>query len=283
MSSKIYFSSSAKRKPLTYYLIKAASTSALKVAPKFAFKQTRKLLLTPAKNRKRNALSPQFSSQKLATPDGELHLLSIGSGPEVIFTHGWSGSSQQFLPLMEKVATSGYRAIAFDHYAHGDSDGKFANLPLFIKGLKSVIASFEKPKALISHSMGTIAALNVSKDIPHFLIAPTFGFYDSFEARILNTGINKSLFSGVLKSVESEHKMRFGEILPEQHITGHTHPIHIIHDQKDRFAQFDLTREQALKHSHIKLKAVNNLGHGRIINSDETWQFIKESLLAKRD
>ncbi|MGB0860689.1 MAG: alpha/beta fold hydrolase [Pseudoalteromonas spongiae] len=280
MSSKIYFSSSAKRKPLAYYLIKAASTTALKIAPKFAFNQTRKLLLTPVKNRKRTTLSAQFTQQKLSTEHGDLHLTSIGEGPAVVFTHGWSGSSRQFLPLMEKVAASGFKAMAFDHYGHGESDGKFANLPLFIKGLKSVMASIEQPKAIVSHSMGTIAALNVSKDVPHFLIAPTFGFYDSFEERILNTGIHQHLFSGVLKSVEDEHDMRFGEILPELHVADHAHPIHIIHDQKDRFAKFELTNQQASQHSHINLKAVNKLGHGRIINSEETWQFMKQSLFA---
>lgn len=280
MSSKIYFSSSAKRKPLAYYLIKATSRAALKVTPNLALRQTRKLLLTPANDRKRSALPTQFNKSTLSTNDGDLQLISIGNGPAIMFAHGWSGSSRQFLPLMEKVAASGFKAIAFDHYAHGESGGKFANLPLFIKGIKSVLASIETPKAIISHSMGTIAALNVSKDIPHFLIAPTFGFYDSFEKRILNTGIDKRLFSGVLKSVEDEHDMRFGDILPEQHITGHAHPIHIIHDQKDRFAPFELTHEQATKHSHIRLKAVSNLGHGRIINADETWQFMKENLLA---
>lgn len=280
MSSKIYFSSSATRKPFAYYFIKVASSTALKVAPKFAFNQTRKLLLTPVKNRARNTLPAQFTQQKLPTENGNLQLTVIGEGPVVIFTHGWSGSSRQFLPTMQKVAKSGYKAIAFDHYGHGESDGQFANLPLFIKGLKSVLAHTEKPKAIVSHSMGTIAALNVSKDVPHLLIAPTFGFYDSFKARILNTGIHRQLFSRVLKSVEDEHNMRFDEILPEQHIAEHAHPIHIIHDQQDRFAPFELSKKQATQHAHITLKPVNKLGHGRIINSDETWQFMKESLLA---
>lgn len=280
MSSKIYFSSSANKKPFAYYLIKAASTSALKIAPNFALKQASKLLLTPAKRRKQAKLKSPFVEHKLKTDYGNLNLISIGQGPEIIFTHGWSGSGRQFLPLMEKVAQAGFKATAFDHYGHGESEGKFANLPLFIKGLQSVVNSIKSPKAIVSHSMGTVAALNVSKQLPHLLIAPTFGFYDSFEQRILNTGINKRLFKGVLSSVEQEHQMQFEQILPEIHIKQHAHPVHIIHDKNDKFANFALANEQAKQHAHIRLKAVDKLGHGRIINSDETWQFMKQSLLA---
>ena len=281
MSSKIYFSEEKKRKPLSYYLVKAVSNTALKISPRFAVNSAKKLLLTPAGNRKRTEIPINFEQTSLNTKYGDLNFISVGTGETILLTHGWSGSCTQFIPLMEKIANSGYRAVAFDHYAHGQSDGKYANLPLFIKGLDAALAKYN-PQCIISHSMGTVAALNCAKHISQFLIAPTFGFYESFEKRILGTGLAKRLFTSVLQNVEQEHQMKFKQLLPEAHIGSHQKTLHIIHDEGDRFAKFTLTEQQAKLHKHIKLKKVSNLGHGRIINSDETWQFLAQSILNAR-
>ena len=279
MSSKIYFSDQKSRKPLSYYLVKSISSPAARIMPNKALKHTKKLLLTPAKSKTRATVPNHFQQDTIMTPEGAIATISIGSGKTVLLTHGWSGSSKQFIPLMEKIAEQGYRAIAFDHFAHGQSGGKFANLPLFIKGLKFVIAHTDNLVGIISHSMGTIAALNSSKHLPHVLIAPTFGFYESFKQRILSTGISQKLFHGVLSEVEKEHNMQFENLLAEKHIATQTHPVAAIHDVDDRFAQFTLSQHQAKQHPNFSLHAVSELGHGRIINSDPTWQLVKKQLL----
>lgn len=279
MSSKIYFSGSDKKRPLAYYVVNALSRAAHYVAPQFAISKTKQLLLTPAIKKQRTALPNGFSETSLHTSHGHLNVTQVGVGKSIVLTHGWSGSSAQFYPLMNRIAHAGFQAIAFDHVAHGKSEGKLANLPLFIKGLNAVIAANKQTVGVISHSMGTVAALNSVKHLPHFLIAPTFGFYDAFEKRILDTGIDRHLFKNVLQHVEHEHAMLFQQLLPEQHLTNQLHDVHIIHDRQDRFANFALSKQQSDVHSHLKLRAVNNLGHGRIINADETWQYLQQSFL----
>jgi len=45
-----------------------------------------------------------------------------------------------------------------------------------------------------------------------------------------------------------------------------------VHDEGDKFAPFDLTAEQVSQFEHVNLTATQGLGHGRVINSDQTWQ-----------
>ncbi|SFD39865.1 alpha/beta hydrolase [Pseudoalteromonas denitrificans] len=274
MSNKIYFSDKKDRKSFNFYLIKMLSTSLHFIAPALAKKQTKKLLLTPMISKKIKFAKTDFKQVKQEAPYGDLNLYRTGSGRKVILTHGWSGGASQFFPLMQKIADAGFEAIAFDHYGHGKSSGQFANLPLFVKGLNAIIEHEGKNNiaCIISHSMGTVAALNQDKSLNHLLIAPTFGFYQSFEKRILSTGIKSNLFHNMLADVEQEHQLKFKDLLPEQHLAKTQGRIHIVHDQGDRFAPFDLAKQQVESFEHVSFTATSGLGHGRVINSDPTWE-----------
>ncbi|NOU49951.1 alpha/beta hydrolase [Pseudoalteromonas sp. JBTF-M23] len=278
MSSKIYFSKKSGRKPLSYYTIKLVTGSIARIAPSIGKKLVKTLLLTPVRHQSKVAKPSAMLAHKLDFLDAHIDVYELGSGPVVLFTHGWSGSASQFYPLMEKVASLGFKAVAFDHYAHGNSAGKQANLPLFVKGVEAVQNYIGAPVvAAISHSMGCIAALNKVTTKAHILIAPPFDFYTSFEKRILSTGISKSLFEELIKSVESEHGMPFKSLLPERHLSKHKN-IFMVHDLEDKFAFHHLSEKVVKQFPHLKLVSTQGLGHSRVINDELTWQSIKTQL-----
>lgn len=279
MSSKIYFSDSKKRS-MGFHVIRAISSVLNKAAPKFALKQAEKILLTPAKGRKQAAMPEGMKVEQVSGVAGQLQQYSLGQGDIVILTHGWSGSASQFFPLMEKIAQAGYQAIAFDHYGHGKSSGKIANLPLFIKGVRDVVELHGKEniRCIVSHSMGTVSALNLPKDIPQVLIAPIFGFYDSLRKSVFDSGISPKLFERLLAHIEGSHQIMFKDAVSEQHIGLVEQPLHIIHDEEDRFAPFAGSASMKEQHEHIRLYPTQGHGHGRVINSEQTWQVV-EALL----
>ncbi|WP_105169814.1 alpha/beta fold hydrolase [Pseudoalteromonas sp. T1lg23B] len=278
MSSKIYFSDKSGAKPLSYYGIKALSSTVARIAPTVGKKFARRLLLTPVRHRSKVSKPQGMSDYTINTQFEALHVYEIGQGPVVLFTHGWSGSASQFYPLMEKVAAIGYKAVAFDHYAHGMSAGREANLPLFIRAIDAVKKHLNvEVHAAISHSMGCVAALNILDPRSHILIAPPFDFYNGFEQRILSTGISKTLFKSVIHSVEQQHQMRFASLLPELHLAKHDNML-IIHDVQDRFALYDNTQTVVKQYPHVQLLSTQGLGHGRIINDEQTWQSVQKQL-----
>ncbi len=274
MSDKIYFSDKSTKRSANYYFVRALSAGLHRLSPAIAVKQTNRLLLTPSKSTKRIDRPDAIRQKNLTTPEGSLALYRIGEGKKVILTHGWSGYSGQFFPLMEKIAEAGFQAIAFDHFGHGLSSGKQANLPLFVKALRAVIEHEEQVKlaCIISHSMGTIAALNQDKALKHLLIAPTFGFVESFTQRILSTGITPKLFNSMLSQVEDTHQMAFEDLLPEKHLALTKTAVHMVHDEQDKFAPISLSQVQSGQYPHVTLTTTKGLGHGRVINSESTWQ-----------
>lgn len=279
MSSKIYFTEQNKQRSVQFHLTQVLSGFASRVCPKLTQKYVEKLLMTPVRHNAKQPIPKAFKSEVLSTAMGDIHLVSAGNGPIIVMTHGWSGSASQFYPLMNYLVQLGFKVVAFDHYAHGKSTGELANLPKFIKGLNFVLDSIKEPvSAIVSHSMGSIAALNTHQHaITHILIAPPFDFYTGFKARILATGLSETLFHKLVTSIEREHQVQFHALLPERHI-GLFKRITVIHDKDDKFADHDLSFEQTKLHPQIQMHSTQGLGHGRILGSEKVWQQISSVL-----
>ena len=87
----------------------------------------------------------------------------LGGGPTVVMLHGIGGGHLSFAPQVESLASSGYRAIAWDMPGYGHS----APIePYTFKGLaESCIRLIEALKcenvALVGHSMGGMVAQEV--------------------------------------------------------------------------------------------------------------------------
>jgi 3-oxoadipate enol-lactonase len=108
----------------------------------------------------------------------------LGDGPTVLMLHGVGGGHLAFAPQVETLASSGYRAVAWDMPGYGHS----APIePYNFKGLaQSCIALIESLKcgdvALLGHSMGGMVAQEVMARRPELVnklilcaTSPSFG------------------------------------------------------------------------------------------------------------
>ena len=109
---------------------------------------------------------------------------TLGGGPTVLMLHGIGGGHLAFAPQVETLASSGYRAVAWDMPGYGHS----APIePYTFKGLAaSCIALIESLKCgdvtLIGHSMGGMVAQEVVARRPELVsklvlagTSPSFG------------------------------------------------------------------------------------------------------------
>src|SRR5215216_7349057 len=77
-------------------------------------------------------------------------------GPAVLLMHGWGGARAQMTGFVDPLLFAGYRVVAYDQPAHGDSSGKMTNL-LEIAPTLELIAKREGTfHAVIAHSFGTL-------------------------------------------------------------------------------------------------------------------------------
>jgi len=94
-----------------------------------------------------------------ATVDGaNVHWTSTGSGPAIIFVHGWTCDESSWKGQVPAF-TSRYRVITLDLPGHGKSelpkDGKFS-MELFARAVEAVRAEAKVDRAVfVGHSMGT--------------------------------------------------------------------------------------------------------------------------------
>jgi 3-oxoadipate enol-lactonase len=108
----------------------------------------------------------------------------LGGGPTVLMLHGIGGGHLAFAPQVETLASSGYRAVAWDMPGYGRS----APIePYTFKGLaQSCIALIETPNCgdvvLLGHSMGGMVAQEVMARRPELVsklilsgTSPSFG------------------------------------------------------------------------------------------------------------
>ncbi|MCV5752037.1 lysophospholipase, partial [Escherichia coli] len=127
-----------------------------------------------------------------------------------VLTHGWSGTASQFYPLMEHIAACGFTALAYDHPAHGESDGQYGHIPGFVRGLEEVLDSVEEGVAgLVGHSMGTTSALECRhhklENKPLLLIAPVLNYGENLFGSIARSGYSMKLFKAVVSEVEDQY------------------------------------------------------------------------------
>lgn len=280
MSSKIYFKQNGKR-GAAWWLARLISNALLALPKTTQLKLSKNLLLKPVR-RKMAVLPPGMENKQFTYEDGSLAVYRMGEGPIVLLSHGWSGAASQLFPLMERVAKAGYQAVAYDQIGHGGSSGQQSNLFLFIRAKQAMVEMLEndhKISAVISHSMGAVAALTaLKKPYPLLLIAPVFKLQQSMFEKVEESGIRTKLLENILFDLETQYDMEFFNNNPTENAASYSGKIQIVHDQKDPFTELSDSQEASRGHSHIKLKATDNLGHGRIIDSDETWQAFNQMM-----
>ena len=88
---------------------------------------------------------------------GELAVTTWGAtGPAVLLMHGWGGSRAQMTGFVDPLLSAGYRVVAYDQPAHGDSDGKTTNLLEIAPTMDVIVRQEGNFDAIIAHSFGTL-------------------------------------------------------------------------------------------------------------------------------
>jgi pimeloyl-ACP methyl ester carboxylesterase len=85
---------------------------------------------------------------------------SWGSGPLVIFVHGWNGRAAQLAPLAEHIAELGFHCVAIDITGHGSSPGKKIEWAYFIEDIATLTKTLDQNvHAYVTHSAGGLATM----------------------------------------------------------------------------------------------------------------------------
>ncbi|MEC9356798.1 MAG: alpha/beta fold hydrolase [Pseudomonadota bacterium] len=79
--------------------------------------------------------------------------------PLALLVHGWEGAASDLAAFVEPLRLSGYRVVAPDLPAHGDSEGERSSIAQAAEALLAVARRFGAPQALVAHSVGCAVAV----------------------------------------------------------------------------------------------------------------------------
>lgn len=209
-------------------------------------------------------------------------------GEVVVLAHGWDGRASQFATVVRELIGDGFRVVAFDAPAHGDSGGEGTYLLDWVHALHAVQERHGHFAAVVGHSFGGLATLvavgqgvaagrvvtvAAPADADHLLaqFRAMLGF-DARTASELRTLFAHRYFSGTADP--------FATLSPLRQPLTNSSSLLIIHDETDRVVPFTESARLAAAHPEAQLLVTRGLGHSRILRSDPFLDAVEEFLAA---
>jgi len=210
---------------------------------------------------------------------GNLAVTTWGSGPAVLLMHGWGGSRAQMTGFVDPLLAAGYRVVAFDQPAHGESDGMTTNL-LQIAPTMDLIKMHEGSfHGIIAHSFGTLITSYalVHRNFPPPARLVYFGSFNRLMDSLPRFQVQARLPDAVIDGLRAMIYENFGQdvldsianelLAPQINI-----PALMFHDVADNVTPIEDSRAVAKVWKSAQLIETEGLGHRGALQSEAIQQ-----------
>ena len=195
-------------------------------------------------------------------------------GEKVLFIHGWNGRGSQFHQIAKECHNTGFDVTVFDLPGHGKSTSRSCNMPEIVSCIDHLNKKIGPFDHVISHSIGSVAALNsvkgendfqsiVTISLPSLKIRPLFNdFVGMF-------GLPEKKYTDMMFGYfERKYKEKVSSFDP----IGFASSLHIrsliIHCKDDRDADMSSSKGLHLEMANSEIILTEGLGHRRILRSE---------------
>ena len=202
-----------------------------------------------------------------------------GRGTRIaVLAHGWEGRASQFATLVRELVAEGFRVVAFDAPAHGDSPGRGTYVIDWIDVLDRLQRRHGRFDLVVGHSFAGFAAMVAAAGGLQAGRIVTIGA--PAEAATLMRGFQRMLrFSDqVLDVMSARFAARYfpGDADPYVRLSTIRRPLPagvallVMHDGADRVVPFAEAARIAAANPAARTLATQGLGHYRILTADST-------------
>ncbi len=261
------------KEPLALIFAQIGFNTLGRVFPSMAASTAYKLFTTPRVRARHNKSDEVLESTRVFEFIYGKHILKgyeWGEGERVVLlVHGWESRGTAMRSFVPQLVDAGFKVVAFDGPAHGNSAGKRTNLPHFGGAVRAIIKYIGGVYGIITHSFGgasTVFSLanidnsisieklvligvpssmeNLSKDFTNLIKAPT-SVAKRFE-KMLEDRINMPLSEGHLGL--AYQRVKVGETL-------------VVHDREDQVIPLDEAHAVVETWENTSLLITEGLGH----------------------
>lgn len=226
-------------------------------------------------------------SYRVPFDGGELAVTTWGSsGPAVLLMHGWGGARAQMTSFVDPLLFAGYRVVAYDQPAHGESHGKTTNL-LEIAPTMDLIAQREGPfHAIMGHSFGTLITSYalVKRNFPPPARLVYFGAFnrlmDSLPRFQALARLSDEVMEGLREMMYQIFERELLDSINNEAFVPHIHiPALMFHDAGDSVTPIEDSRAIARVWKQAQFIETEGLGHRSALQSksihEQVIKFLK--------
>jgi pimeloyl-ACP methyl ester carboxylesterase len=196
---------------------------------------------------------------------GWLTMTEWGSGPAILFIHGWGGRGASFDAFIEPLVAGGYRAVTLDLPAHGTSTGHRTNViecagaALQVGhaagGLAGIVThSFGGPVAALAWRHGLRADRLVMLAPPRSIWAVSLPVGDWL-------GLPRTVSEGMLDRFARRMGVTWDELRADRLAAAIQAPLRVVHDEDDRVVPWSHGAAVASAAPLGTLRTTSGLGH----------------------
>jgi pimeloyl-ACP methyl ester carboxylesterase len=223
--------------------------------------------------------SPPARRLSLPTSHGELAAWEWGTtGPRVLLVHGWEGRGAQLGALVEPLTSVGFRVVAFDAPAHGDSPGERSSLFHFADAVERAAEVFGPFHAIVTHSMGGAATLWANRHGPLavrlVMIAPPVDLRDFTRSLSRTLGLPEEVRGRVHRRLGARFGVPVEDVRAERLAATMRGPLLVVHDENDREVPIACGEAIARAWPGAEVVRTRGLGHQRILRDAETLRTV---------
>ncbi|MHA1946448.1 MAG: alpha/beta fold hydrolase [Candidatus Hodarchaeales archaeon] len=202
-------------------------------------------------------------------PEYEINTKTYGTGPTILCLHGWGGSSDSFTSIIDPLVKNGYQVITLDLPGHGNSSGKESSLFDFIASTTLIMNTVPEVYAIIGHSIGGLAAMNLVARNQLKLKIVTISAPSSIKTIIdtyrLNLNLSDKVVNNLVTNIEKKFRVSISDYAVDGLYTSFPDSGLIIHDKYDYVIPYGESEIISQRWKTAKLKSVTRLGHHRIL------------------
>ncbi len=211
------------------------------ISPKLGGELGRVIFFSPPRPRyteAQRAILRQGRAGTVGSMGLKLATYSWGEGPSVLLVHGWGGHAGHLAELIGPITEAGFRAVAIDLPAHGQSEGRLSSLVHFGNAINAAAHRFGPFHGVIAHSLGAaglirafLGGLAADRVV---LLAPPAQFNDYWRFFRNGLGMSDAVWREMVKTSERWLGIPFTEVHPIAGAPKMTAPLLILHGVKDR-------------------------------------------------
>ena len=256
------------------------------LAPRLASRMAYRFFSTP-RVRARHAVSDEWLEKarpfEIAYRSLRLKGYEWGEGEQLILlVHGWESRGTALRSFVPYLLDLGFRVVAFDGPAHGDSEGKRTDLRHFAGAVQAVIRHLGGVHGIIAHSFGGastlygLTQLDTSLHIDKLvLIAVPASMVRIFEETVRTLELPPSVamhFKNLLERLAGRPLVDLDAINNSQQLSG---KILLVHDKSD--SQVRVANSLALveQWDNAQLVLTDGYGHFRLMKNPDLLRRVR--------